>query len=94
MDEVGYRTENDLDNVLQSIEDDPYDLENDDPEKERDMEKFLHSQDTAGIQMSIVMFMVGAINYLKDLSKEKIKEIALEIAQVGIHGIDPESGWI
>jgi hypothetical protein len=41
IDEVGYRTANDLDKVLQSIEDDPYDLENDDPEKEREMETVL-----------------------------------------------------
>jgi hypothetical protein len=31
---------------------------------------------------------------LKDLSKEKVKEIALEIAQAGIHGIDPNQRWI
>jgi tetratricopeptide (TPR) repeat protein len=88
-DEAEYRTKSDLDKVLQSIEDDPYDLESDDPEKEREMEKFLESQDTTSIQMNIVMFMIGAKNYLKDLSKEKIKEVALEIAQAGIHGIDP-----
>lgn len=89
IDEVSYRTENNLDKVLQAIEDDPYELESDVSQKEREMEKFLQSQDAASIQMNIVMFMVGAKNYLKDLSKEKVKEIALEIAQAGIHGIDP-----
>jgi Tfp pilus assembly protein PilF len=89
IDESDYRTENDLDKVLQSIEVDPYELESDDPEKVLEMEKFLENQDTTGIQMNIVMYMVGAKNYLQDLSKEKLKEIALEIAQAGIHGIDP-----
>ena len=88
--EVTYRNENDLDKVLQSIEDDPYELDGDDTEKELQMEKFLESQDTTGVQMNIVMYMVGAISYLKDLSKDKVKEIALEIAQAGIHGIDPD----
>ena len=75
---------------MTSIENDPYGLESEDPEKEAEMKKFLKNQDTKGLQMNIVMYMVAAIGYLQSLPIEKVKEIALEIAQAGIHGIDPK----
>ncbi len=79
----------DIDNLLTTIENDPYDLESVDPKKAKEMEKFLKDQDTKGLQLNIVMYMIGAIGYLQSLPIEKVKEIALEIAQTGAHGIDP-----
>ena len=42
--------------------------------------------------MAVVMFMVDAMQYFKNLSASKVKEIALEIAMLGTQGINPAQG--
>lgn len=89
--EVEYRTKRtDIDNLLTSIEKDPYDLESKDPYKEREMEKFQKSQQTMGINMAVVMFMVDALQFFEGMPKEKIKNIAFEIAMQGTQGYRPD----
>ncbi len=89
--EQEYRTKNtDIDELLSSIENDPYDLKTKDPYKESGMKKFQKSQESIGTNMAVVMFMVDALNFFSDLPKEKIKEIALEIAMQGTQGYAPE----
>lgn len=89
--EVEYRTKRtDIDNLLTSIENDPYDLESKDPYKEREMEKFQKSQQTMGINMAVVMFMVDAFQFFEGMPKEKIKNIAFEIAMQGTQGYRPD----
>ena len=39
--------------------------------------------------MAVVMFMVGALQYFEGMPKEKIKEIAIEIAMQGTQGFSP-----
>jgi tetratricopeptide (TPR) repeat protein len=91
IDENEYRTKRtDIDNLLDSIEKDPYDLESKDPYKEREMDKFQKSQETIGTNMAVVMFMVGALQYFEGMPKEKIKEIAIEIAMQGTQGYSPD----
>jgi hypothetical protein len=41
--------------------------------------------------MAVVMYMVEAIQYFKDLPKEQIKKIAYEIAILGDQGFFPEN---
>ena len=90
VDEKHFRSQRaDIDHLLTTIENDPYELESSDPKKANEMEKFLKSHNTKGLQLNIVMYMIAAISYLKGLSEEKVKDIAVEIAQAGIHGIDP-----
>ena len=79
-----------LDNLVSSIEKDPYDLETIDPYKEREMSKFQKSQDKIGTNMAVVMYMVDALKYFEGMKKEEIKAIAFEIATLGIHGFHPE----
>ena len=39
--------------------------------------------------MAVVMFMVDALQYFETIPKEKIKEIAVEIAMQGTQGFSP-----
>lgn len=81
----------DIDNLLASIENDPYDLESPkDLYKQREEDKFQKSQETIGTNMAVVMFMVDALKYFQDMSKELIKKIALEIAMQGTQGYRPD----
>jgi tetratricopeptide (TPR) repeat protein len=89
--EIEYRTKRtDIDNLLTSIEKDPYDLESKDPYKQREMAKFQKSQEKIGTNMAVVMFMVDALQYFETVPKEKIKEIAFEIAMQGTQGYSPD----
>ena len=40
--------------------------------------------------MAVVMYMVDAMKYFKDIPKEKIKKIATDIAMQGTQGYNPE----
>lgn len=86
-----YRTKRtDIDNLLTSIEKDPYDLESKDPYKQREMDKFQKSQEQIGINMAVAMFMVDALQFFEDKAKEEIKKIAFEIATQGTQGYRPD----
>ncbi len=59
------------------------------PEKEAARQKFEESQKEIGTNMAIVMYMVAALQYFKDMSPDRVKTIATQIALIGAHGIDP-----
>jgi tetratricopeptide (TPR) repeat protein len=87
IDEVEYRTKRtDLDNLIASIESDPFDLESKDPYKEKQTEKFLKSEQSNGTNMAVVMFMVDAMQYFERMTTDEIKKIAFEIAMQGTQG--------
>jgi Tfp pilus assembly protein PilF len=89
--ETAYHTKTtDIDNLLESIEKDPYDLESKDPHKEREMDKFQKSQKEIGVNMAVVMFMVDAMQFFEGMPIEKIKEIAFDIAMQGTQGYSPD----
>ena len=91
VDEVEYRTKRtDIDNLLTSIEKDPYDLESKDPYKQREMDKFQKTQESIGTNMAVVMFMVDALQYFERMPKDEIKKIAFEIAMQGTQGYRPD----
>lgn len=79
-----------IDNLLESIENDPFDVETKNPYKEREMEKFQKSQEAIGTNMAVVMFMVDALQYFKDRKIDEIKKIAFEIAMFGTQGFRPD----
>ena len=86
-----YRTKRtDIDNLLSSIEKDPYDLESKDPYKQREMDKFQKSQEQIGINMAVAMFMVDALQFFDAKPQEEIKKIAIEIAMQGTQGYRPD----
>ena len=89
--EVENRTKRtDIDNLLDSIEKDPYDLESKDPYKEREMNKFQKSEEEIGLNMAVVMFMVDALQFFETVEKSEIKKIAVEIAMQGTQGYRPD----
>ena len=89
--EVEFRTKRtDIDNLLSSIEKDPYDVESKDPYKEREMDKFQKSQQTMGTNMAVVMFMVDAFEFFEGMRKEEVKKIAFDIAMQGTQGYSPD----
>ena len=91
VDEHEYRTKRtDIDNLLSSIEKDPYDLESKDPYKQREMDKFQKSQEQIGINMAVAMFMVDALQFFDAMPQEEIKKIAIEIAMQGTQGYRPD----
>jgi Flp pilus assembly protein TadD len=86
-----YRTKRtDIDNLLSSIEKDPFDLESKDPYKQREMDKFQKSQEQIGINMAVAMFMVDALQFFEAMPQDEIKKIAVEIAMQGTQGYRPD----
>jgi len=93
VDEEDYRNHpRTVEAVLQSIEDDPFGMEVDKNFKEKEMNKFLESQNTIGTNQAVIWFMVDALKYFENFSTDKIKKIAFEIAMIGTQGISPEPG--
>ena len=91
LDENEYRNKRtDIDNLLASIEKDPYDVESNSPYKDRAMDKFQKAQEEIGVNMPVVLFMQGALNHFKEMPPAKIKEIAIEIAMKGTEGFNPK----
>jgi len=88
--EQSYRSSSSPEKVLESIEEDPYGLEKDDPAQERKMRRFLETHKDKDINMAVTIYMVEALQYFADMPKDKVKNIAVEIAEVGIHGISPD----
>ena len=80
----------DIESLLTSIENDPYDLESKDPNKQRAMDKFQKSQQSIGTNMAVVMFMVDALQFFENKPAEEIKKIAFEIATQGTQGYRPD----
>ncbi len=91
IDEVEFRTKRtNPKELLSSIEKDPFDLESNTKYKKEQTDTFLKSQQSIGINMAVVMFMVDAMQQFKLLAQPKVKEIALEIAMIGTQGINPD----
>ena len=89
--EQEYRTKRtDIDNLLSSIEKDPYDLDSKDPYKQREMDKFQKSQEEIGLNMAVAMFMVDALQFFESKPQDEIKNIAFEIAMQGTQGFRPD----
>jgi hypothetical protein len=89
--ETEYRTRRtDIGVMLESIENDPYDLASKDPYKKREMEQFQESQKSGGANMAVVMFMLDALQHFEGMPQEEIRKIAYEIALQGTQGYRPD----
>jgi tetratricopeptide (TPR) repeat protein len=84
-----YRQRNNVDGYLDSLEKDPFSINEKDPIKEREMKTFLDGQKEIGLNMAVVMFMADALQFFKNMNKEVIKRIAFEIAMQGANGYSP-----
>jgi tetratricopeptide (TPR) repeat protein len=91
VDEITFRKRTaSVDDILKSIEEDPYDVNSNKAYKDRQMEKFQKSASEKGLNMAVVMYMVDALQYFENMPKDKIKKAAFEIASVGTQGIIPD----
>lgn len=88
--EQNYRKQKSVEDILQQVEKDPFGLDEEDPEKEKDMALFLKSHQDKNLNSAVVMYMVDALQYFEKLPKSQIKEVAHENAMLGMTGIDPE----
>lgn len=79
-----------VEQAIHNLENDPLGLDSDKEFKDEQTKTFLESQKAIGTNMAVVMFMVDALEYFKGMSKEKIKNIAAEIALQGTQGYHPE----
>lgn len=89
--EAEYRKGQNVDDFLDKLEKDPFGINEKDPVKEEEMETFQKNQAEIGLNMAVVMFMVDALQFFENLSKEEIKKIAFEIAMQGTQGYNPEN---
>ena len=91
--EIEYRSSktNEIDQLLTSLEIDPFDLVADEKFKEIEGNKFQKSQEEIGTNMAVVMFMVDALQYFETKPKDEIKKIAFEIATQGTEGYRPDT---
>ena len=72
-----------------------YDLYTDEEkERQRNFEKSNAVPD-AGRDFMMTMYILGALEYMKDMSKPQVRKIAQEIAFLGMNGIEPgkKSGY-
>jgi hypothetical protein len=79
-----------IDNFLSSIEKDPFNIKTPDPSEKRDMDKFQKSQKEIGTNMSVVMYMVSALEFFQGMPNDEIRKIAFDIALQGRLGYSPD----
>lgn len=84
-----YRQRSNIDDFVDDLNENPFGSEEKDPIKEKKMETFLEQQKELGLNMAVVMFMGGALQYFENMAKEDIRKIAFEIAMQGTQGYDP-----
>lgn len=84
-----YRKRSNVDDFIDDLNKNPFGSEEKDPIKDKKMETFLEKQKELGLNMAVVMFMVGALEFFAGKPKEEIKKIAFEIAMQGAQGYDP-----
>ena len=92
--ELQYRKRADITSFFNNLEKDPLGLDERDPVKEREHRRFQQSQDKDGANMSVVMHMVSALQYLTRLPIDTVKKIAFDIAMQGTQGFSTDkSGY-
>lgn len=92
VDEKTFRTKRtDIDSLLTSIEQDPYDTDSNDLYKKAAMDTFQETAKEPTAQMAVAMYMVDALNYFEGQEQDKIRTTAFEIAILGTQGINPNN---
>ena len=87
--ESEYLRRSNPDSLLKSIEEDPFDEL--DQDKELKFETFIKNQSMDNINMPIMMYMVDALEFFKQMETKEMQKVAMEIALLGAHGISTDS---
>jgi hypothetical protein len=90
--ESQFEAKTNIDDFLAQLQQDPFGTnEPENPRQVQEMAQFQKTQEAIGTNMAVVMFMVDALQYFKDVPLDEIKKIAFEIATMGQQGIDTET---
>jgi len=87
--ETKYRSQS-IEDVIAEVNNDPFNLDEENPSKERKMRSFIKNHTKEELNLPVAMYMVGALEFYQSMNKEKIKKIAFEFATLGMNGINPE----
>ena len=87
--ESKYRNQS-VEDVLNEVNRDPFNLEKEDPTQERKMRTFIKNHTSDELNVSVIMYMVGALEFYNKKDKEELKKIAFDFATLGMSGIDPK----
>ena len=79
-----------IDELLHQIENDPYELTQQNTTKDRKTQAFVKTEIEKGINTAVAMYMADALQYFKTQSLEQIKQIAVEIALLGMNGFNTD----
>jgi Tfp pilus assembly protein PilF len=85
-----YRQRSNIDSFIDDLNNNPFGNEEKDPIKEKKMKIFLDNEKEIGLNMAVVMFMGGALQFFEGKNKEIVKKIAFEIAMQGSQGYHPD----
>lgn len=55
-----------------------------------EMHEFLEKHKDDDFNQAVVMYMIGALEYFKEMPIEEVKNIAFQIATIGMNGINPQ----
>jgi len=76
--------------LMEELENDPFQLDTDRVFEDAEMKKFVEAQRNKGTNIAVVMYMADALQHFSGMSKDKVREVGFEIAQLGRFGINPE----
>jgi len=76
--------------LISSIENDPVSLADYNDQEEKEMSDFMATHANKEVNLAVAYFMLNALEYFKEMSKGKVKEIAFEVALLAQTGIDPK----
>jgi hypothetical protein len=76
--------------TLESIESDPFDLESNDEDEQAINANFKATQESQGLNMAVVTYMIDALNFFKNKPHDDISEIAIDIAMHGRQGFSTQ----
>lgn len=76
--------------LISSIENDPGSLSDYSAQEEKEMNAFKAAHSNKDLNLAVSYHMLNAMEYFKEMAKDKVKEIAFEIALLAQTGIDPK----
>lgn len=65
--------------------------EDTDANQKIEMHEFLENHKNKDLNLAVLMYMIGALEYFQNMSHEQIKKVAFQIATIGMNGINPEN---
>jgi len=89
--ESSYRSSKSTGDILDSIKLDHPIKEGKSQSQQEEMDTFMAAHEDKDLNMAVMWFMVDALQYFKNLDDSAINRIAIEIANIGVNGIRPES---